>query len=116
MNPDLGELSAEEVQAIQEMRRKRQQQLVVTKVKFPEIAIPSFEEISAIAVQYDRNITGLRSGQYECIADLLQQNNVFAIIPTGGGKSLIWLLPAIIIQRSRMGKFVQLMLMTRISN
>ena len=108
MNPDIGELSADEVQAIQEMRRKRQQHRVATKIKFPEILIPSIEEVSAIALQYNKHITGLRPGQYECIADLLQQKDVLAIIPTGGGKSLIWLIPAIIIQRVQNSPFAPL--------
>jgi RecQ family ATP-dependent DNA helicase len=105
MNADLGNLSAEEIQTIQELRRKRQLQLAVTKARFAEVAVPTIEEVASIALQFDRHITGLRPGQYECIADLLQQKDVVAIIPTGGGKSLIWLIPAIIIQRVQSGQF-----------
>ena len=99
MNAEVGELSAAEIQMIHDMRRERQQIRANSKVRFPEMTVAKMEDLAAIALQFDKNVTALRPGQYDCIADLIRQNNVVAIIPTGGGKSLIWLLPALIIKR-----------------
>jgi hypothetical protein len=63
------------------------------------MTVAKMEDLASIAFQFDKSVTALRPGQYDCIADLIRQNNVVAIIPTGGGKSLIWLLPALIIKR-----------------
>ena len=43
--------------------------------------MPSREQLNAIASHYDRNILELRPGQYECIAELIDQKDVVAIIP-----------------------------------
>ena len=62
--------------------------------------------MATIARQYDPNISSLRPGQFECLADLIQQKSTIAIIPTEGGKSIIWLLLEIIARR---GNHLQLL-------
>ena len=61
-------------------------------IALPASQIPDCEELARIAHQKDASITALRSGQYEVIRSILENKDCAAFMPTGGGKSLIWLL------------------------
>ena len=102
MDQRIGVLSEEETAMILSMRSRQHGQSghAISRISFPNVAMPTKAAAEAMALQYDKSISQLRPGQYECIADLIEQRNVVAIIPTGGGKSLIWLWSAIIVKRS----------------
>ena len=54
--------------------------------------IPDCEELTRIAQQKDASIVSLRSGQLEVIQSILANKDCAALMPTGSGKSLTWLL------------------------
>jgi superfamily II DNA helicase RecQ len=96
MDQRCGVLSDEEVAMILAMRSRQQGQSgpANSRISFPNVPMPTKDAVEAMVSQFDRSISALRPGQYECIANLIEQKDVVAIIPTGGGKSLIWLLVA----------------------
>jgi len=91
----IGDLSEEELRVITEMRQRKAIEKP-SRIPFPQYSMPAEADIVRIVQQYDDAVIKLRPGQYNCVRDLLQQQDTIAIIPTGGGKSLIWLLLAIL--------------------
>jgi superfamily II DNA helicase RecQ len=89
------QLSSEERIVIEEMRRT-QRQFQRYQNPFPLYPPMSVDQLLVIAKQYEGGISNFRPGQVESLNDLLRQKDCITIIPTGGGKSLIWLLLAVI--------------------
>lgn len=87
------QLSEEETKLILALRQQKTERV---RIPFPSYTLFKPEDILHFARQYEPKVTELRHGQYECLKDLMLQNDTIAIIPTGGGKSLIWLLLAVI--------------------
>jgi ATP-dependent DNA helicase RecQ len=53
---------------------------------------PDIEALVRLARRNDESISALRCGQFEVIKHLFSNRDCMALMPTGGGKSLIWLL------------------------
>jgi ATP-dependent DNA helicase RecQ len=62
--------------------------------KRPQYHLPTGRSLKALLSQFD--ISSLRPGQKEVIDSVLKGNNTLAIMPTGGGKSLCYQIPALI--------------------
>ena len=72
-NPNFVLLIQQEMDIITAMRRGQPLTPAHPKVLFPTLIVPSRDEMATIARQYDPNISSFRPGQFECLADLIQQ-------------------------------------------
>jgi hypothetical protein len=77
------------------MRQRKARENFV-RVPVPRYSVPAGADVVRLVQRYDSAVIILRPGQYNCVRNLLNQNDTVAIIPLGGGKSLIWLLLSII--------------------
>jgi ATP-dependent DNA helicase Q4 len=71
-----------------------QEQEVVQKSSSMDLSEETLLKVCAPAFQ----IKAFRPGQYECIKRVMEQKSSLLILPTGGGKSLCYMAPALLFQ------------------
>ena len=91
----IGELSEQEIRCIKEMRQRKARDCVV-RVPFTQCSIPAGADIERLVQRYDLAVNNLRPGQHDFDRNLLNLQDPIAMIPSGGGKTFVWLLLAII--------------------
>lgn len=64
------------------------------KTKVKEMKLQKYELEKVLSDRF--SLSRFRQGQFEIISEILQKKDVLAVLPTGGGKSLCYQLPAIV--------------------
>ena len=62
-----------------------------------------FEYLDAVKQKYDFHFTALKKEQAEVICNVLDKKDTLAILPTGFGKSLTYILPPLILDEVSTG-------------
>ncbi len=70
----------------------------------PSIMSTTFASASLVVLQDLLGHTAFKPYQEECVCRLLEGNDLLAVLPTGGGKSVIYQIPAIVLHTAAQGR------------